>query len=235
MTKSYKTSKSDNLSPTEPNSLSNTKTNHPRSAADPAYTSKICEQLKSREQQWWQAHQRLIELKERQVFWFGDNSVMMWLLWQLVSYVIVALVLMLASKMLGLSLSLQQYILIFALQTLGFIAAFIFKGNLANLLQNKIHRAQLRREQSFNEMLILAADSVFADVHARAPLSLQSIYEHNHRQLRLVSLYTLLNHEINAGRLILQQQTQADVLPLELAEDELNEAAADMVYRSMLL
>jgi hypothetical protein len=42
----------------------------------------------------------------------------------------------------------------------------------------------------------------------------------------------LLNHEIDAGRLILQQQTHADVLPLDLAEDELNDVADDIIYRS---
>lgn len=67
----------------------------------------------------------------------------------------------LASKTLSFSLSIQQYVLIFALQTLVFIAALVFKGNLANLLQNKIHRAQLKREQSFNEMMVLASDSLF--------------------------------------------------------------------------
>ncbi|MGM8885162.1 hypothetical protein ACS8FD_04405 [Psychrobacter sp. 1U2] len=231
MTKSYKASKPNSISGIELDNIASTAVEHDD---DSKQASKVCEQLKSREQQWWQAHQRLIELKERQVFWFGDNSVMMWLLWQLVSYVVVALVLMLASKMLSVSLSLQQYVLIFALQTLVFIAAFVFKGNLANLIQNKIHRAQLKREQSFNEMMILASYSLFPDVHAEAPLSLQRIYENNHRQLRLVSLHTLLNHEIDAGRLILQQQTQADVLPLELAEDELNDVADDIIYRSTL-
>lgn len=231
MTKTYKASKPDSsISGVELDTIASTAAEQDCSK----HESKVCEQLISREHQWWQARQRLIELKERQVFWFGDNSVMMWLLWQLVSYVVVALVLMLASKMLSVSLSLQQYMLIFALQTLIFIAAFIFKGNLANLLQNKIHRAQLKREQSFNEMMILASDSLFPSVHAEAPLSLQRIYENSHRQLRLVSLHTLLNHEIDAGRLILQQQTQADVLPLELAEDELNDVADDIIYRSTL-
>nr|WP_299039984.1 hypothetical protein [uncultured Psychrobacter sp.] len=233
MTKSYIASKpeSKNMSGTDLDNGASTAVEH---AYDSTHACKVCEQLKSREQQWWQARQHIIDLKERQMFWFGDNSLMMWLLWQLVSYVVVAIVLMLASKTLSFSLSIQQYVLIFALQTLVFIAAFVFKGNLANLLQNQIHRAQLKREQSFNEMMVLASDSLFPNVHAEAPLSLQRIYENNHHQLRLVSLHALLNHEIDAGRLILQQQTHADVLPLDLAEDELNDVADDIVYRSIV-
>ncbi|MGP4789765.1 hypothetical protein ACTXGJ_11640 [Psychrobacter sp. 1Y11] len=229
MTKSYKASKPDSISGMELDNIANPAVKYD---CDSKHASKVCEQLKSREQQWWQAHQSLIDLKERQIFWFGESSMMMWLLWQLVSYFIVALVLMLASKMLNLSLSLQQYVLIFALQTLVFIAAFVFKGNLARLLQNKFHRAELKREQSFNEMMILASDSLFPDVHSQAPISLHSIYEQYDKQIQLMSLYTLLNREIDAGRLILQYETQAGSLPLELAEDELNDVAEDIIYRS---
>ncbi len=225
MTHSYKTSKSDNLSNIELNNTSSF--NHDRN-----HENKVCEQLKNREQQWWQAHQHLIELKERQVFWFGDNSGMMWLLWQLVSYVVVALLLMSISKVLNISLSLQQYLIIFALQTLIFIVALIFKGSIANLLQNKIYRAELKRDQALYEMVILASESVFPSVYAQAPISLQSVYEQHQKKIRLVSLYTLLKHETNTGRLILQQKTQVDLLPLNLAEDELNHVAKEMVYRS---
>lgn len=227
MTQSYKTSKSDSLSNLELTNPSNFE-------HDQNHEHKVCEQLKNREQQWWQARQRLIDLKERQVFWFGDNSGMMWLLWQLVSYVVMGLLLMLATKMFEISFSLKQYILIFALQTLVFIVAFVFKGNLANLLQNKIKTAELQRDQCLNEMIILASDSLFPRVYAQAPLSLQTIYESNQRQIRLVSLHALLTHEINAGRLILQHQTQANLLPLELAEDELNHLAFEMIYRSAI-
>ncbi len=230
VSKGYKAAKSDSLSRIELDTSSGSNISHDAHNHD----SKVCEQLQNRENQWWQARQCLIDLKERQVFWFGDNSMMMWLLWQLVSYVIVALLLMLANKVLSFPLSLKQYLAVFALQTVVFIIAIVFKGNLARFLQNRICRAELKREQSLNEMLILAADSVFPNVHRQAPISLQSIYENNHCQIRLVSLYTLLNSEVRAGKLVLQQQTQADVLPLELAEDKLNEVASKVVYRSAL-
>lgn len=226
----YKAAKSDSLSRIELDTSSGSNISHNAHNHD----RKVCEQLQNREKLWWQARQRLIDLKERQVFWFGDNSMMMWLLWQLVSYVIVALLLMLASKALSFSLSLEQYLAVFSLQTAIFITAVTFKRNLARFLQYKIYRAELKREQSLNEMIILAADSVFPNVHIQAPISLQSIYENNHCQIRLVSLYTLLDSEVRAGTLVLQQQTQADVLPLELAEDELNEVASEVVYRSVL-
>lgn len=231
MTDSYNTSESDNPSSIDLTAIAslNLTDNHDSERAD-----EIGEQLKNREQQWWQARQHLINLKERQVFWFGESSIMMWLLWQLVSYVVVALIVMLTSKMLNLVISLEQYLIIFTLQTFIYMSAFFFKGNLANLLQDKIHRAELKREQSLNEMIILASDSLFPSVYNQAPVSLQSVYEQHKKQIRLVSLYTLLKHEINAGRLILQQQTQADLLPLELAEDELNHVANEMVYRSLV-
>lgn len=229
MTDSYNTSESGNPSSIELTAITslNLTDNH-----DLERANEIGEQLKNREQQWWQARQHLINLKERQVFWFGESSIMMWLLWQLVSYVVVALIVMLTSKMLNIVISLEQYLIIFTLQTFIYIGAFFFKSNLANLLQNKIQQAELKREQSLNEMIILASDSLFPSVYTQAPVSLQSVYEQHKKQIRLVSLYTLLKHEISAGRLILQQQTQADSLPLELAEDELNHVANEMVYRS---
>ena len=195
----------------------------------------LYEQLKQREQNWWQARQQLTLLKERQMFWFGDNSFMMWLLWQLVSYVVVAMLLMLLSKLLNMSLPLWQYMSLFAIQTLIFIGMLSFKGRIANHLQNKINQADVLREEALNEMTILATDSLYPDVHAKAPISLQKIYEYYDAEFHLASLHRLLQREVEAGRLMLgQQQIGAEVLPLELADEELKEHASEMVYKSML-
>lgn len=195
----------------------------------------LYEQLKQREQNWWQARQQLTLLKERQMFWFGDNSFMMWLLWQLVSYVVVAMILMLLSKLLNMSLPLWQYMSLFAIQTLIFIGMLSFKGRIANHLQNKINQADVLREEALNEMTILAADSLYPDVHAKAPISLQQIYEYHDAEFHLASLHRLLQKEVEAGRLMLgQQQIEAEVLPLELADEELKDHASEMVYKSML-
>ena len=195
----------------------------------------LYEQLKQREQNWWQARQQLTLLKERQMFWFGDNSFMMWLLWQLVSYVVVAMILMLLSKLLNMSLPLWQYMSLFAIQTLIFIGMLSFKGRIANHLQNKINQADVLREEALNEMTILAADSLYPDVHAKAPISLQQIYEYYDAEFHLASLHRLLQGEVEAGRLMLgQQQIGAEVLPLELADEELKDHASEMVYKSML-
>ena len=195
----------------------------------------LYEQLKQREQNWWQARQQLTLLKERQMFWFGDNSFMMWLLWQLVSYVVVAMILMLLSKLLNMSLPLWQYMSLFAIQTLIFIGMLSFKGRIANHLQNKINQADVLREEALNEMTILATDSLYLDVHAKAPISLQQIYEYYDAEFHLASLHRLLQREVEAGRLMLgQQQIGAEVLPLELADEELKDHASEMVYKSML-
>lgn len=195
----------------------------------------LYEQLKQREQNWWQARQQLTLLKERQMFWFGDNSFMMWLLWQLVSYVVVAMILMLLSKLLNMSLPLWQYMSLFAIQTLIFIGMLSFKGRIANHLQNKINQADVLREEALNEMTILAADSLYPDVHAKAPISLQQIYEYYDAEFHLASLHRLLQREVEAGRLMLgQQQIGAEVLPLELADEELKDHASEMVYKSVL-
>ena len=195
----------------------------------------LYEQLKQREQNWWQARQQLTLLKERQMFWFGDNSFMMWLLWQLVSYVVVAMILMLLSKLLNMSLPLWQYMSLFAIQTLIFIGMLSFKGRIANHLQNKINQADVLREEALNEMTILAADSLYPDVHAKAPISLQQIYEYYDAEFHLASLHRLLQREVEAGRLMLgQQQLGAEVLPLELADEELKDHASEMVYKSVL-
>ena len=195
----------------------------------------LYEQLKQREQNWWQARQQLTLLKERQMFWFGDNSFMMWLLWQLVSYVVVAMLLMLLSKLLNMSLPLWQYMSLFAIQTLIFIGMLVFKGRIANHLQNKINQADVLREEALNEMTILAIDSLYPDVHAKAPISLQQIYEYYDAEFHLASLHRLLQREVEAGRLMLgQQQIGAEVLPLELADEELKDHASEMVYKSVL-
>ena len=197
--------------------------------------AELYEQLIQREHSWWQTRQQLTLLKERQMFWFGDNSLMMWLLWQLVSYVVVALILMLLSRLLNMSLPLWQYITLFAIQTLIFIVMLGFKGRFANHLQSKINQADVLREEVLNEMTILAADTLYRDVHAKAPISLQQIYEYYDAEFHLASLQRLLQKEVDAGRLMLgQRQLEAEILPLELADDELKEHASEMIYKSAL-
>lgn len=197
--------------------------------------TKFYNALKQREQQWWQSRQRLIHLKERQVFWFGDNSAMMWWVWQLVSCVAMIMALMLLEKLSNLSLSLEIYVIVFAVQMFAFVMMLMLKARLGNTLQHSIHNQELMSEQVLNEMTILASDSLFLDVHNASPVSLQHIFERYNAQLRLNSLYRLLQHEIQAGRLILNQpQLEADALPLELADDQLVLQANDMIYRSVV-
>ena len=65
--------------------------------------SNLYKLLKEREQSWWQARQQLIERQEKKMFWYGENSLIMWLLWQLVGYVLVAMALMLLNNIFGIS------------------------------------------------------------------------------------------------------------------------------------
>ena len=202
---------------------------------DAQQRAKFYELLKQREQSWWQARQQLISHKERKMFWYGENSLMMWLLWQLVSYVIVAMVLMLLSNQLGILLPLWQYIALFFLQTVIFVAMLASKSRMADSLQRKIDKDELMREEALNEMIILAEDSLYPDVHAKSPISLRQIYECFGRDFHLASLHCLLQKEVNAGRLILtQKQIEAEILPPDLADDELNEHASEMIYKSTL-
>lgn len=195
----------------------------------------FCEQLKQREQQWWQARQRLIALEERRMFWFGDNSLIMWLMWQLVSYVVVAIILMLFSKLLNVQLYLWQYMSVFGLQTLLFVVMLSSKGRLANRLQNRIDNADFVREQALNEMYILASDTILPAIHASAPISLQTIHERYKSHLKLASLQRLLQKEVDAGRLILSQyQIESEVLPPELADEALSPYADKIVYKSLV-
>lgn len=195
----------------------------------------VYERLKQLEQAWWKTRKQLILLKERQMFWFGDNSFMMWLLWQFVSYIVVAMVLMLLSKLLDVSLPLWQYIALFVIQTLIFVVMFSIKGRIARYLADKINREDLSREEMLNEMTILAADSLYRDVHARAPISLKQIYRYYDAQFRLASLHRLLQNEIDAGRLMYgEQKVDAGILPLELADDALKEYARGIIYKSLI-
>ena len=169
------------------------------------------------------------------MFWFGDNSFMMWLLWQFVSYIVVAMVLMLLSKLLDISLPLWQYIALFVIQTLIFVVMFAFKDRLARRLADKINQEDLSREEMVNEMTILARDSLYPDVHARAPISLKQIYRFYDAQFRLASLHRLLQNEIEAGRLMYgEQKVDAGILPLELADDALKEYARGIIYKSLI-
>lgn len=195
----------------------------------------FCEQLKLREQQWWQARQRLIALEERWMFWFGDNNLIMWLMWQLVSYVVVAIMLMLFSKLLNAQMYLWQYMSVFGVQTLLFVVMLSSKGRLANRLQNRIDNADFVREQALNEMYILASDIILPAIHASAPISLQTIHERYKSHLKLASLQRLLQKEVDAGRLILgQHQIESEVLPPELADEALSLYADKMVYKSLV-
>lgn len=197
--------------------------------------TKLHELLKQREQSWWQVRQELINLKERKMVWYGENSLMMWLLWQLVSYVIVAMVLMLLNNFLSISLPLWQYIGLFVLQTVIFVVMLTAKGRNAHKLQRKIDKDELVREEAFNEMVILAEDSLYLDVHVKSPISLRQLYEYYDAQFHLSSLQWLLKREIDAGRLMLDEQhLEASILPLELADDELDEHASQMIYKSLI-
>ncbi|WP_352339531.1 hypothetical protein [Psychrobacter sp. 16-MNA-CIBAN-0192] len=193
------------------------------------------QELQRRERQWWQARHRLIILQEREMFWFGENSIIMWLLWQLVGYVVVAITMMLLSKLFEANVALWQYMTILGVQTAFFIIMLVMKGRLANIMQDNIRKADLVREQMLNEMVILASDSIFPDIHAHAPISLQHIHERYDAQLRLASLQCLLQKEIDAGRLLLsQREIEARILPPELADDELTPHADGMIYKSLL-
>ncbi|MEN2752362.1 hypothetical protein AAIR29_12055 [Psychrobacter sp. FBL11] len=195
----------------------------------------FCEQLKQCEQQWWEARQSLVALKERWMFWFGDNSLIMWLLWQLVSYFIVAVILMLLSNLLNVELYLWTYMTVFGVQTALFAIILSSKGRLANRLQNRIDSVDLVREQALNEMYILASDIILPAIHASAPISLQTIHERYKSHLKLASLQRLLQKEVEAGRLILgQYQIEAEVLPPELADEALSPYADKMIYKSLI-
>ncbi|MGP9689587.1 hypothetical protein ACT3TH_10540 [Psychrobacter sp. AOP22-C1-C5] len=199
------------------------------------YHTQLYELLKQREQYWWQARQQLLIHRERKMVWYGENSLMMWLLWQLVSYVVVAMVLMLLSNLFNLVLPLWQYIALFILQTVIFIIMLGAKGRSANKLQRKIDNDELISEEAFNEMVILAEDSLYPDVHANSPISLRQVYDYFDGKFHLASIHALLQKEVDAGRLMLtQQKLNAKVLPLDLADGELNEHASEMIYKSMV-
>ncbi|GAA0309848.1 hypothetical protein [Psychrobacter aestuarii] len=193
------------------------------------------QQLKRRERYWWRSRQRLIKLKERHMFWFGENSFMMWVLWQLVGYVLIAIVMMLINRWIQGSVNLWSYAVVFVVQTLLFLALLLYKSRFAATMQDRIDSAAVVSEEALQEMYILAADSLFPDIHAHAPISLQGIYERYHGELHLISLQQLLQKEVEAGRLLLAQQ-QADIyaLPLELANDDLAASASKIVYKSIL-
>ncbi|WP_201557920.1 hypothetical protein [Psychrobacter submarinus] len=196
---------------------------------------KLYARLKEREQCWWQSRQQLIEHQEQKVFWYGENSLIMWLLWQLVGYVAVAMVLMLLNNMMNISLTLWQYIALFILQTLFFVSIFAAKGRLANKLQNDIDKDYLQGEQALNEMIVLAEDSLYPDVHAKSPISLRQLGDYLNGEFHLSSLHCLLQKEIKAGRLIMEQQLlEVGVLPPELADVELIEHADNIIYKSTL-
>jgi len=196
---------------------------------------KLYARLKEREQCWWQSRQQLIEHQEQKVFWYGENSLIMWLLWQLVGYVAVAMVLMLLNNVMNISLTLWQYIALFILQTLFFVSIFAAKGRLANKLQNDIDKDYLQGEQALNEMIVLAEDSLYPDVHAKSPISLRQLGDYLNGEFHLSSLHCLLQKEIKAGRLIMEQQLlEVGVLPPELADVELIEHADNIIYKSTL-
>ncbi|GAF53803.1 LOW QUALITY PROTEIN: hypothetical protein JCM18900_12403 [Psychrobacter sp. JCM 18900] len=195
--------------------------------------SNLYKLLKEREQSWWQARQQLIERQEKKMFWYGENSLIMWLLWQLVGYVVVAM----ACCSIIYSVSHYRYgnTSLYLYRPYFFVSALAAKGQLANKLQRKIDNDELMREEALNEMIILAEDSLYPDVHAKSPISLEALDDYLDGQLHLASLQCLLQKEVDAGRLIMEQQPpEVGVLPPELADDELNEHASEITYRSTL-
>ena len=196
---------------------------------------KLYARLKEREQCWWQSRQQLIERQERKVFWYGENSLIMWILWQLVGYVVVAMILMLLNNILNMSLSLWQYVSLFILQTVLFFSIFAAKGRMENQLQSEMEKDSLLEEQAFNEMMVLAEDSLYVDVHAKSPISLKQLNDYLDGEFHLSSLHRLLQKEMDAGRLILGQTSlELGILPPDLADVELKEHADKIIYKSTL-
>lgn len=196
---------------------------------------KLYRLLKQREQRWWRARQQLISCNERKMVWYGENSLMIWLLWQLVGYVIMAMVLMLLNNLLDISLILWQYMALFILQTVIFVVMLAAQGRMKSALQHKIDKAEVVREEALNEMVILAKDSLYPDVHSKSPISLRQLYEYFDGRFHLTTLHYLLQKEVDAGRLTLgTQEMDAKILPLDLADDELDEHASEMIYKSTL-
>lgn len=145
------------------------------------------------------------------------------------------MVLMLLEKAVNLSLSIEVYLIVFALQMLIFVIMLTLKGRLGNYLQDSIHNQEIIIEQVLNEMAILASDSLFLEVHDAAPVSLQHIYERHNAQLRLTSLYRLLQHEIQAGRFdIKSTAARGRCAPSRACRWSTVLQANDMIYRSVV-
>lgn len=73
-----------------------------------------------------------------------------------------------------------------------FVGILAAKGRLANKLQDEIDNDELMREETFNEMIILAEDSLYPDVHAKSPISLRQLGDYLNGEFHLSSLHCLL-------------------------------------------
>lgn len=190
--------------------------------------------LTAQEREWLIAREQEIALRSRMVFWFGDNSNILWLLTQMIAYAIIAMIIMFFSSAFDWDLSVWHYAAVFILDTILFVIAYSFRDRLAKRLEQRIIQSDQLREQALNKLYALARDSILPDIHAHSPLSLLAIESRYQYRLQLVSLQLILQKEIEQGRLLLNHQDFSVQLPPEFADYELYQFAEKMIYKSLL-
>jgi hypothetical protein len=190
--------------------------------------------LIDQEREWLMAREKVIALQSRMLFWYGDNSNILWVLSQLISYAIGTMLLMFLSRLFDWDLTLWHYVAVFIIQTAAFVIAYTSRGRLAQRLERRIAQSDQRREQSLDRLYTLATDSILRDIHAHTPLTLLDIESRYQYRLQLASLQLILQKEVEQGRLLLNHQDFTVHLPPEFAEYELHQYAGQMIYKSML-
>lgn len=190
--------------------------------------------LTNQEREWLAAREQVIALRSRMIFWYGDNSNILWLLAQMIAYAIIAMVLMFCSRAFDWNLTIWHYMAVFILDTILFIVTFSSRRRLAQHLERRIVRADQHREQALQKLYALAVETILPDIHAHSPLSLSAIENRYQYRLQLASLQLILQKEIEQGRLLLNHQDFAVHLPPEFAEYELHQYAGQMIYKSLL-
>lgn len=190
--------------------------------------------LTAQEREWLAAREHVIALQSRLLFWFGDNSNILWMLAQLISYAIGITVLMFLSRVFDWDIALWHYVVVIIIQTAIFVLAYSSRGRLAHRLEQRIAESDQRRAQSLDKLYTLAVDSILPDIHAHSPLSLSAIESRYQYRLQLASLQLILQKEIENGRLLLSHQDFTVHLPPEFADYELHQYAEQMIYKSLI-
>lgn len=200
----------------------------------------VRQQLKRRAKLWLILRQKWQKKQARYALWFGETSLMMWLLALMCSYFLLAILVMFYGQRFDLLFDglVVWFGGVFLVWTLVVGILYWQKNNLKDFFYHRLTQLELRIEENFSEMYVLARDSILPEIHAMPSMSLSKLYHYYQGEMSLISFYAILQEEVALHRMGVRYLGQNDYEMLSSFDDvfyqDLLKHSDEIVYFSLL-